>query len=133
MTHSIGSTLCQRELDPLRGWPVSAVVIEATWGAIQLGQWRSKLSAKQIMASFCSWVAQGHRLVLAGVAEKASEIAKGILFYAARYRLREAGELLKAIDNRKGIRMMRNVGTSFGLEFGKGIAMISEGSNNVPK
>lgn len=94
----------QRELDSLRGWPVSAVVIESTWGALQFGQWRSKLTAKQVMASFCSWVAQGHRLVLAGDADKDAEIAKGILFYAARYRLREASNLLVAFHDTKTTR-----------------------------
>ncbi len=38
----------QKELDRLRGWPVSAIVIEANWADLELGQWRSKLSAKQV-------------------------------------------------------------------------------------
>ncbi|MFN7877473.1 MAG: ERCC4 domain-containing protein [Pirellula sp.] len=86
----------QRELDRLRGWSVSAVVIEASWGDFELGQWRSKLTSKQVMASFCSWISQGHRLILGRDHATAATIARGILFYAARYRLREAAEIVNA-------------------------------------
>ena len=79
----------QRELDRLRGWPVSAVIIEASWTDLQLGQWRSRLTPKQVQASFCSWIAQGHSLILGKSHEEAGKIAASIMFYAARYRLRE--------------------------------------------
>jgi DNA excision repair protein ERCC-4 len=85
----------QRELDRLRGWPVHAVIIEASWGEIQIGQWRSKLTSKQVMSSFVSWIAQGHTLILAGNAENAALMCRGILFYAARYRFKEAEALIK--------------------------------------
>jgi DNA excision repair protein ERCC-4 len=87
----------QRELDRLRGWPVSAVVIEASWSDFELGEWRSKLTAKQVMASFCSWIGQGHRLILGRDHQTAGRIGRGILYYAARYRLRESGALLNSI------------------------------------
>lgn len=79
----------QRELDRLRGWPVSAVIVEASWADLQLGQWRSRLTPKQVQASFCSWIAQGHSMILGKSHEEASKIAASILLYAARYRLRE--------------------------------------------
>jgi len=90
----------QRELDRLRGWPVHAVIIEASWGEFQMAQWRSKLTSKQVMASFVSWVAQGHTLILAGNAENAALVCRGILFYAARYRMREAESLLKNVGEK---------------------------------
>lgn len=88
----------QRELDRLRGWPVSAVILEASWGDIEAGQWRSKLSAKQVQASFCSWIAQGHRLILGRDHATAASIARAILFYAARYRVREAAGIMAGIS-----------------------------------
>ncbi|MFN7873691.1 MAG: ERCC4 domain-containing protein [Pirellula sp.] len=86
----------QRELDRLRGFATSAVVIEASWSDFELGQWRSKLTSKQVQASFVSWIAQGHRMILGRDHETAAKIARGILFYSARYRLREAAEIVNA-------------------------------------
>ena len=91
----------QRELDRLRGWTVSAIIIEANWSDLVAGGWRSKLLPRQVMASFASWIAQGHCLILGGDHEQAASIARGILFYAARYRVREVAELLKSIEERK--------------------------------
>ena len=87
----------QRELDRLRGWPVSAVVIEASWADLQLGQWRSKLTPKQVQSSFCAWIAQGHKMVLGKSHDEAGKIASAILFYAARYRVREVKSFLDSI------------------------------------
>ncbi len=84
----------QKELDRLGGWPVNAIVIEANWADLELGQWRSKLSAKQVQASFCSWIAQGHRIILGRDHATAASIARAILFYAARYRVREAAGIM---------------------------------------
>jgi DNA excision repair protein ERCC-4 len=84
----------QRELDRLRGWPVGLVIIEANYGDIEAGQWRSKLTAGQVLASLSAWVAQGHRIILARDAEAAAKFARGVMFYAARYRLREVAAML---------------------------------------
>jgi hypothetical protein len=88
----------QRELDRLRGWPTSKVIVEASWAEVEMGQWRSKLTPKQVMASIAAWGAQGHDFFFAGSALKAAEYCRGILFYAARYRLREAEALLKSVS-----------------------------------
>lgn len=87
----------QRELDALRGWPVSAVVVESTWRAIELGQWRSKLKPRQVQASLTSWIAQGHRIILAHDHTTAGLIVRDILFFAARYRWREARAMVQTI------------------------------------
>lgn len=91
----------QRELDRLRGWPVHAVIIEASWGELEMGQWRSKLTSAQVMSSFASWIAQGHTLILGGSVPCAAALCRGVLFYAARYRMREALALLKSV---KGVK-----------------------------
>lgn len=88
----------QRELDSLRAWTVRPVIIEATWSELRMGQWRSKLSAKQVMSSIASWIAEGHFFIPAGDADGAAMLCRGILFYHARKRLREAEALLKSVS-----------------------------------
>lgn len=90
----------QRELDRLRGWPVTAVVVEAGWGDFEQANWQSELSAKQVQASFVAWIAQGHRLILGRDAETSALIGRGVRFYAARYRLREATCLLANVTDK---------------------------------
>lgn len=87
----------QRELDRLRGWPISAVIIEASWADLLLGSWRSRLTNKQVMASYCAWTAQGHSLVLGKSHAEAGKIAAGILYYAARYRLKEVKPFIDSL------------------------------------
>ena len=89
----------QRELDRLRGWPVSAVVLEFGWDALEQGGWRGKITKGQVQASFAAWIAQGHRLILGHNPETAARITRGILFYAARYRFREASALMDQMQD----------------------------------
>ena len=88
----------QRELNSLRGWPVNAVIVEAGWVEIELGDWRSKLTSGQVQSSLASWIAQGHTIIMGESPATAAKITRGILFYAARYRYREAQELMKQIQ-----------------------------------
>lgn len=83
-----------RELDALRGWPVSAVIVESTWRALDVGDWRGQITPKQVRASLTSWIAQGHTIIMAHDHDKAAEIVRDILYYAARYRWKEARELV---------------------------------------
>ena len=91
----------QRELDRLRGWPVSAIVIECSWREIQCGNWRSKLTPGQVQASLESFIAQGHTIVMAETRETAARLTRGILFYAARYRWRESRAMVEQIQHAK--------------------------------
>jgi ERCC4-type nuclease len=84
----------QRELNALRGWPVSAIIVETTWRAIECGGWHGRLTPRQVQASLTSWLAQGHKIVLAHDRQMAGQIARDILFFAARYRWREARALV---------------------------------------
>ena len=87
----------QRELNRLKGFSNSLIVIEATWSDLSSENWRSKLTAKQVQASACSWMSQGHILAFAGSHEEAAKITKSFLFYVARYRFKEAKDLLKEL------------------------------------
>ena len=89
----------QRELDRLRGWPVSAVLIESTWATIEAGQWktpRMKMTPTHVMGSITAWIAQGHTIIVAP-RPMAQRICRSVLFHAAKYRLREAEALLSSI------------------------------------
>ena len=87
----------QKELNALRGWPVSAVVVEASWQAIDAGGWRGRVTPKQVQSSLLSWIAQGHCLILADDHERAGTIVAGILYYAARHRYQEARALSEEV------------------------------------
>ena len=94
----------QRELDALRGWPVSAVVVEASWETIESGQWRSKIKPESVMGSIASWIAQGHRIILGGDRKTSQRIVRSILFHAARHRWRQSFEFCKQVQrNREAI------------------------------
>ena len=89
----------QRTLDRLRGWPVSAVIIESTWKTIEEGTWktpRMKMTPNHVLGSITSWIAQGHNIIVAP-RPMAQRIARSILCHAAKHRLREVKQLLEAI------------------------------------
>ena len=89
--------------DRLRGWQVNAVVIESNWQEIEAGDWRSKLTPGQVQSSLASWIAQGHTIIMGENPATAAKITRGILFYAARYRFREAAALMTSIQGMDAI------------------------------
>jgi DNA excision repair protein ERCC-4 len=95
----------QRELDRLRGWPVSAIVIECSWEDIHRGNWRSKLTPGQVQASLESFIAQGHTIVMGETRKTAARLTRGILFYGARYRWREARSMVERMRQADKLRL----------------------------
>ncbi len=51
----------QRELGILRGWPVTAVIDDASWADLESGNLHGKLLVNQVQGSFFGWIAQGLR------------------------------------------------------------------------
>ncbi len=81
----------QRELDRLRGWPVSAVIVESTWSEIEAGEWqtgRMKIGPNHVLGSLTSWISQNHTIILAP-RPMAERICRSILTHAARHRFNE--------------------------------------------
>lgn len=72
----------------MQAYETRALVIEASWGSIELGQWRSQLKPTQVKAALYSWM-RHMSVVLAGDRTTAAAIVSGILFSAARERWRE--------------------------------------------
>lgn len=97
----------QTELDRLRGWLVSAVILECGWTELERGEWRSKLTPGQVQSSLASWIAQGHRIILGENHPTAAKITRGILYYAARYRFRESCELMNRIQDADQLRRIQ--------------------------
>lgn len=87
-----------REIDRLRAYPVRALIIEATWGDIEAGEWRSKLTPRQVGASLISWHVRGVPSVLAGDHRRAGRIVASILRRVAIHRWRELREFARAVE-----------------------------------
>lgn len=74
----------------MQAYEVRVLVVEASWGSVALGQWRSQLKPTQVKAALYSWM-KHMSVVLAGDRPSAAAIVSGILFSAARERWRELG------------------------------------------
>ena len=74
----------------MQAYEVRALVIEASWGTLEMGQWRSQLKPTQVKAALYSWM-KHMSVILAGDRQNAANIVSGILFSAARERWRELG------------------------------------------
>jgi ERCC4-type nuclease len=92
----------EREVQRLLAYPVRALVVESTWGAIEIGEWRSRLSPTQVEASLLGWAAAGLPVLMAGSHDRAGRMVSRLLFIAARRRYREARELLGQVKHRRG-------------------------------
>ncbi len=74
----------------MQAYEVRVLVVEASWGTIELGQWRSQLKPTQVKAALYSWM-KHMSVILAGDRTTAANIVSGILFSSARERWRELG------------------------------------------
>ena len=84
-----------REVQRLLAYPCRAIVVEATWGDLESGQWRSKVTPSAAMGSVLGWIAQGVPIVMAGDHVRAGRYVSRLLFIAARRRWRENRMLIR--------------------------------------
>lgn len=77
-----------RCIKSMRSYEVRILVIEASLGTIELGQWRSQLTPTQVKAALYSW-AKHVTIFPAGDRLTAARVVSGILFSAARERWHE--------------------------------------------
>ena len=82
------------EVQRLLAYQTRAILVEATWAEIEIGQWRSKVTPTAAMGSLCAWLAMGLPIVMAGNRHRAGKITARLLFIVARRRWREARTLL---------------------------------------
>jgi len=78
-----------REVQRLLAYPTRALVVEATWGDIESGGWRSHVTPAAAMGSLLGWIASGLPIVMAGNHARAGRCVSRLLFIAARRRWRE--------------------------------------------
>lgn len=84
----------ERELERMMAYPNRLLVIEAGWGEIQLGQWRSHVTPSVVIGSLLGWMAQGIPVLLAGSHEGCAQMVGRFLFISARRRWREVQAFL---------------------------------------
>lgn len=101
----------ERELLRLRSYPVSAVIIEASWRELERGDWRGKITPNHVLGSLTSWIAQGHTIIVAGDRAMAQRVCRSILFHAAKYRYRESKAFIKGMSDGQAPRECRSFGT----------------------
>ncbi len=86
-----------REVMRLLAYPCRAIIVEATWGDLEAGEWRSKVTSSAAIGSCLGWIAQGVPIVMAGDHERAGRYVSRLLFTAARRRWRELRQLASTI------------------------------------
>ena len=84
-----------REMHRMRGYPVRALVLCTTWGEIEAGDWRGKVTVSAVEGSIAGWVAMGIPCLLVGNRERAARVVRRILYTAAKRRYRECRTLLQ--------------------------------------
>lgn len=78
-----------REIQRLLAYPVRSLVVEADWPDIEAGEWRSRLTPKQVGASLISWTVRGLPVVMAGNHDRAGQLVASLLRRAAIHRWRQ--------------------------------------------
>lgn len=90
-----------REVQRLLAYPCRALIVESSWGEIEMGQWRGKVPPKAVIGSLLGWIAMGLPVLMADNHERAGQYASRLLYTAARRRWREARTLVKACEETK--------------------------------
>ena len=84
-----------KEVQRLLAYPTRAIIVESTWGDIEAGNRRSKITPSAAVGSLLGWIAAGVPIIMAGDHDRAGRYASRLLFTAARRRWREARAWLR--------------------------------------
>ena len=88
-----------REVRRLLGYPVRALVVEATWQQVEAGRWRSRTKPSAVIGSLLGWMSSGLPVILAGDHRRAGQFVSRLLFISARRRWEEARALCNGIQD----------------------------------
>jgi len=91
-----------REIRRLLGYPVRAVIVEASWDDLERGEWRGDLSPEQVIGSVLGWNAAGVPVLPVGDRQRASRYVTRLLVTAAKRRWREARLLVQTVTDDEG-------------------------------
>jgi DNA excision repair protein ERCC-4 len=89
------------QIKRLLAYPVRALIIESTWGQLELGGWKSRVTPQAAVGTALGIMAQGVPVILAGNHGQAAIFLGRFLFIAARRRWREARSLVAAVGEQK--------------------------------
>jgi DNA excision repair protein ERCC-4 len=87
-----------REVQRLLAYPVRVLVVESTWGEIDLGQWRSKITPEAVIGSLLAWEAMGLSVHMAGDHRRAGKHVARLLYQVAKRRYRELRTLVGVLE-----------------------------------
>ena len=88
-----------REVQRLLAYPCRAIVVEATWGDLEAGQWQSRITPAAAIGSVLGWIAAGVPIIMAGDHARAGRYVSRLLFTAARRRWRECRALAESVGD----------------------------------
>lgn len=88
----------QREVDRLLAYPVRVLVVESSWGEIDLGQWRGSVTPQQAIGSLLGWQASGLSIHMAGDHHRAGQHVARLLYTVAKRRYRELRALIEEVQ-----------------------------------
>jgi ERCC4-type nuclease len=86
-----------REIQRMLAYPCRAIVVEATWGDVEAGQWRNQVTPAAALGSLLGWIAAGVPIVMAGDHARAGRFVAKLLYTAARRRWRESRALIATV------------------------------------
>lgn len=78
-----------KEIKRMLSYPCRCVIVEAHWGELMAGNWRSHIKPTAAMGSVLGWIAHGVPFIFAGNAEEAGRYAGRLMFIAARRKFEE--------------------------------------------
>lgn len=84
----------QREVDRLLAYPVRVLVIESSWPALELGQWRGSITPQQVIGSLLGWQAAGLSVHCCHDHARAGQHVARLLYTVARRRYQELRHLV---------------------------------------
>ena len=76
----------EKEIQRMLAYPARALVVEATWGQVEAGNWKFKIPPAAAIGSLLGWIASGIPVVMAGDHASAGRYVSRLLFIAARRR-----------------------------------------------
>ena len=83
-----------KEILRLRGYATRALIVEATWGDVRRGGWRSNVTPASVEGSLRGWEAKGIPLVMAGTHEVAGRYVQRMLYMTAKRKWRAARQMM---------------------------------------
>jgi DNA excision repair protein ERCC-4 len=88
----------ERECQRLMAYPVKAIVVEATWHDLELGNWRGRVSPLAVTGSVLGWMASGLPIIMGHNAQLAQRLVSRMLFIAARRHYRQVVTYLDVME-----------------------------------